>query len=86
MRNAKELPGDQRESLLRTLNARFEGAVTIALIDVNGREVAQENRSQNMGRNQHRIVLAGLAGGLYTARITDRSSGESLTVRFAKAH
>lgn len=85
MADLRAWPNPAKEELYVALNARFDGAVTITIVDVNGREVAQESRSQGMGRNQHRIEIAGLAGGLYTARITDRTSGESLTVRFVKA-
>ena len=61
-----------------------EGAVDIAIYDVNGRLVRNERRNATMGRSQHVVNAHALPAGVYTLRATDRQ-GEAISLRFVKA-
>lgn len=76
-------PNPATDELNMALVALADGSLNVTLFDVNGREVRQENRAINAGRNQHRFDISELPAGLYTARATDRN-GNSISLRFAK--
>ena len=75
-------PNPASGELNLSFNARQNGAATVTILDVNGREVAQLNRALSVGRNQQRLDLGALPAGVYTVRIADRSSGSITTLRF----
>ncbi|MBK7383666.1 MAG: T9SS type A sorting domain-containing protein [Flavobacteriales bacterium] len=79
-------PNPANEDLYVALNARFDGAAMITILDVNGREVAQVQRTLSAGSNQQRIDVAALPAGMYTVRVTDRSSGTITSLRFVRTH
>ena len=77
-------PNPANEDLYVALNARFDGAAMIAILDVNGREVAQVQRTLTSGRNQQLLDVKALPAGMYTVRVTDRSSGTITSLRFVR--
>ena len=54
------------------------------VLDVNGREVAQVQRTLASGRNQQLLDVKALPAGMYTVRVTDRSSGTITSLRFVR--
>ena len=61
-----------------------EGAVDLAIYDVNGRLVRNERRTAALGRSQHVVNANALPAGVYTLRATDRN-GKAISLRFVKA-
>lgn len=70
MRNAKELPGDQREGLLRTLNARFE---------------AHMNRHPGIEWTAVQSRLASSSSKLWSLNEMEASGGEPDVISVEKA-
>lgn len=60
-----------------------EGAVDIAILDVNGRLVQSDRRTAAMGRSQSVVNANALPAGVYTLRATDRD-GKAISLRFVK--
>ena len=83
--NAALWPNPTTGDLNLSLVTLAEGAVDIAIYDVNGRLVQNERRTAAMGRSQHVVNADALHAGVYTLRALDQQ-GKAISLRFVKAN